>query len=402
MSTHQADYPIRLMCRLLGVSPSGYYAFHNRQPSNRARSDAVLSEQIATIHAFSKGTYGVPRLHDQLRDDGIRVGKKRVARLMRAAGLEGVSRRTGYGTTTQDKAASFAPDLVKRAFTAEAPDRLWVADITYIPTGSGFLYLAVVMDAFSRRIVGWHMAAHLTSPLVLAALDMALSQRKAPDVIHPSAESGNIIGNRQMGPRGTVKVVTDAGFDLRGVQDGLRFDDVFFRVHPRGFDPIQPGTFHGQKAEQDTHTSSRAFDGVVMGSDRRFDGTAAVPGGIIPDHHQDAFPLLTKTLGGPEEEVDGQGADRAAIDKPQPNRGRPVPLTWALEQQPVARQRLGGSIGGTRRLCPQPQRRVWRCPTGQAGLGKPRPPRLIFKAQYPVRVLTARGDQLVPSLFFRA
>ncbi len=174
------------MCRLLGVSPSGYYAFHNRTPSNRARTDALLSERIAAIHAFSKGTYGAPRIHDHLRDDDIRVGKKRVARLMRAAGLEGVSRRNGHCTTTQDKAASFAPDLVHRVFTADAPDRLWVADITYIPTGSGFLYLAVVMDAFSRRIVGWHMAAHLTRSLVLEALDMALYQRKATDVIHHS------------------------------------------------------------------------------------------------------------------------------------------------------------------------------------------------------------------------
>lgn len=174
------------MCRLLGVSPSGYYAFHNRKPSNRACTDAVLSARIAAIHAFSKGTYGAPRIHDHLRDDDIRVGKKRVARLMRAAGLEGVSRRNGYCMTTQDKTAAFAPDLVHRVFTADAPDRLWVADITYIPTGSGFLYLAVVMDAFSRRIVGWHMASHLTHPLVLEALDMALYQRKAIDVIHHS------------------------------------------------------------------------------------------------------------------------------------------------------------------------------------------------------------------------
>jgi putative transposase len=129
------------MCRLLGVSPSGYYAFQSRKPSARACSDAVLSERIEAIHAFSKGTYGAPPIHDHLRDEGIRIGRKRVARLMRAAGLEGVSRRNGYCTTKQDKAACFAPDLVNRALAADAPDRLWVADLTYVPTRSGFCIL---------------------------------------------------------------------------------------------------------------------------------------------------------------------------------------------------------------------------------------------------------------------
>ena len=140
------------MCRVLGVSPGGYYARLVRPPSARARADARLSTRIAEIHRRSRATYGAPRIHAELREEGIRVGCKRVARLMRAAGLRGVSRRAWIITTVRDRAARPAPDLVGRNFTAAAPDRLWVADITYVPTWVGFLYLAVVLDVFSR---GW-------------------------------------------------------------------------------------------------------------------------------------------------------------------------------------------------------------------------------------------------------
>ena len=179
-------YPIATMCRLLGVSASGYHAWQGRAPSARARGDAALLERIRKIHSASKNTYGAPRIHAELTGEGTSVGRKRVARLMRAAGLAGVSRRKGVRTTRRDGAARPAPDLVERDFTADAPDRLWVADITYIATWAGFLYLAVVLDAFSRRIVGWAMATHLRTSLVLDALDMALAQRRPKDVIHHS------------------------------------------------------------------------------------------------------------------------------------------------------------------------------------------------------------------------
>ena len=179
-------YPIATMCRLLGVSASGYHAWRRRPPSRRGEDDAVLLARIREIHAASRGTYGAPRIHAELAADGRRVGGKRVARLMRAAGLAGVSRRKGVRTTRRDHRARPAPDLVQREFTADAPDRLWVADITYIPTWAGFLYLAVVLDAFSRRIVGWAMASHLRTDLVLDALDMALAQRRPSDVVHHS------------------------------------------------------------------------------------------------------------------------------------------------------------------------------------------------------------------------
>jgi putative transposase len=179
-------HPIATTCRVLGVSPGGYYARLKRPPSARAGADAELSARIAEIHRRSHATYGAPRIHAELRAQGIRVGRKRVARLMSAAGLRGASRRKWVTTTVRDRAARPAPDLVERNFTAAAPNRLWVADITYIPTWAGFLYLAVVLDAFSRKIVGWAMETYLRVELVLKALNMALEQRRPAGVIHHS------------------------------------------------------------------------------------------------------------------------------------------------------------------------------------------------------------------------
>ena len=187
MTAHQAVHAIATMCRTLGVSPSGYYAWRHRPLSHRARADVKLSAEIQAIYRESRGTYGGPRVHAELAARGIHVGRKRVARLMRAARLHGVSRRKAFRTTVRDEtAASAVPDLVERQFTAEGPNRLWVADITYVPTGAGFLFLAVVLDAWSRRVVGWAMQLHLRTELVLAALDMALAQRQPMGVIHHS------------------------------------------------------------------------------------------------------------------------------------------------------------------------------------------------------------------------
>jgi putative transposase len=183
---NQAKYPVRRMCRLLGVSPSGYYAWSRRSSSQRARADAELLKRIQAIYERSRGTYGAPRIQAELRACGELVSRKRVARLMREAGLRGASRRRAILTTIRDEKSRPAPDLVKRHFAADGRDRLWVADITYIPTGSGFLYLAVVVDAWSRRVVGWSMATHLRTELVLEALNMALGQRRPQEVIHHS------------------------------------------------------------------------------------------------------------------------------------------------------------------------------------------------------------------------
>lgn len=185
MKANQAKYPVARTCRTLGVSKSGYHAWRLRRPSARAVEDRGLSERISAIHAASRGTYGAPRIHAELREAGQRVGKKRVARLMAAANLQGVSRRKGT-TTTRRGERSAAADLVRRDFSAAGPDQLWVADMTYVPTHAGFLYLAVVIDAWSRKVVGWSMASHMRQDLVLAALDMAALQRQATGVIHHS------------------------------------------------------------------------------------------------------------------------------------------------------------------------------------------------------------------------
>ena len=218
MRAHQAHYPVRTLCRVLGVSPSGYYAYVRRPPSRRAVEDAGLLERIEHFHARSRGTYGAPRIHRDLREeDEVQVGIRRVGRLMRQAGIVGISRRKRrMKTTRRDLDGRPAPDLVDRDFRATGPDQLWVADITYVPTHAGFLYLAVVVDAWSRRVVGWSMANHLRTELVLTALEMALQQRQPADVIHDSDQgcqyTSYAFGKRcrQAGVRPSMGSVGDA------------------------------------------------------------------------------------------------------------------------------------------------------------------------------------------------
>jgi putative transposase len=183
----RATFPVVTMCRVLGVSPSGFWAWRGRGPSARSIADAELSGRIGAIHRLSRGTYGCPRVHAELAEEGRRVGRKRVARLMRDAGLAGVHRRRYHATTVRDPGATPAPDLVDRDFRTSGPDRLWVADITALPTQQGFLYLAMVLDAWSRRVVGWSMSPSATAALVTRALDMAIDQRRpAAGLIHHS------------------------------------------------------------------------------------------------------------------------------------------------------------------------------------------------------------------------
>jgi putative transposase len=179
-------YAITTQCRVLEVSPSGFYAWCKRSPSQHRQADTLLADRIEAIHRRSRSTYGRPRIHAELRDEGIAISSKRIARLMRERQIRGASRRRTTVTTIRDRDARPAPDLVDRNFTAKAPDRLWVADITYVPTWAGFLYLAVVLDAYSRRIVGWAMADHLRTELVLDALNMAIFRRRPTDVVHHS------------------------------------------------------------------------------------------------------------------------------------------------------------------------------------------------------------------------
>jgi putative transposase len=186
IDAEKAHHGVSRLARVLGVARAGYYDWASRPPSVRTLADHALTEQIRQIHARSRGTYGAPRVHAELRLGlDVHVGRKRVARLMRAAGLQGCHRRRLRGLTRRDPQAEPAPDLVERHFTPPVSDRLWAADITQQRTGDGWLYLAIVLDAFSRRVVGWAMADHLRTELVLDALDMAIAQRKpAPGLVH--------------------------------------------------------------------------------------------------------------------------------------------------------------------------------------------------------------------------
>jgi putative transposase len=188
IEAQKARHSVPRLCRMLGVSRSGYYAWRNRPPSERGSFDAVLIQKIETIHRQSRATYyGAPRIHVELRALGIRCGRKRVARLMRRAGLRGCLRGRRMRSTYKKATQYAAPDLVGRDFGSSAPDKLWVADITYVRTREGFLYLAFVLDAYSRRVVGWSMATHLKSELVIDALQMAIARRKpAPGLVHHS------------------------------------------------------------------------------------------------------------------------------------------------------------------------------------------------------------------------
>ncbi len=188
MEREKATHPVRRLCRVLGVAPSGYWAWRQRGLSVRAQADARLTQRIGALHQASRQTYGAPRIHAALTADGLRCGRKRVARLMRQAGLVGCHRRRPFHTTQRDPQAEVAPDLVQRQFTASAPNQLWIADITYVPTlHEGFLYLAIVLDVFSRRVAGWAMATHLRTELIVSALEMAVWNRQPGEgVIHHS------------------------------------------------------------------------------------------------------------------------------------------------------------------------------------------------------------------------
>lgn len=219
----KGSFHLRTLCRVLGVSPSGYRAWSTRQPSARALADAELLAEIRDIHAASRGTYGAPRVHAALRRRGQRVGRKRVARLMHGARLVGVHRRRRAAPVSRlpMRAAVTAPDLVRRRFAATAPDRLWVADITSIPTGEGFLHLAAVVDAFSRRAVGWATAGHLGAGLVLAAVDVAIAARRpGPGLVHHS-DRGTQYASVALGAR-----LADAGIRVSMGAPGSAYDNA--------------------------------------------------------------------------------------------------------------------------------------------------------------------------------
>jgi putative transposase len=210
IETQKANHRVNVMCRTLKISKSGFYSWRDRAPSARTKSDAALSEKIVRIHRNSRETYGAPRIHFELRTLGVRCGRKRVARLMREAGLFGCGGRRRKVRTTlrsQTERTPPAPDLVKRNFTPEAPNHLWVADITYVRTWEGWLYLSLVLDTYSRKVVGWSMTNNLRTELVLDALNMAIyNRRPQPGLIHHS-DRGSQYTSVEFGSR-----LKEAGF----------------------------------------------------------------------------------------------------------------------------------------------------------------------------------------------
>lgn len=217
MKANQAELPVRCQCETLGISTSGYYDWQGRSPSKRAQANVTLLQSIREAHSASDETYGMPRIRAELADMGIVASRKRIARLMHDHHLQGVSRRRGWCVTTQrNPRLRAAPDLVDRQFVASDINQLWVADMTYVPTWEGFLYLAVVTDVFSRKVVGWAFGVQMTSDLVIAALDMALFTRKPQGVIHHSDQGSQYtsiaFGNRckEMNVRPSMGTVGDA------------------------------------------------------------------------------------------------------------------------------------------------------------------------------------------------
>lgn len=255
MTANQATLPVSTMCRLLQVSTSGFYDWQGRPLSAHARQDVELTALIHGIYERSHRTYGARRVHAELRDAyAVRVGRKRVARLMQRAGLKGVQKRRFLCTTRSGSAERWVADLVDRQFVADRPDALWVADATYVPTAESFLYLAIVLDVFSRLIVGWAMDARLGSQLVLKALDMAYAQRSPQEVIHHSdhGSEGGFQWSLQHLDTGGV-VWDDHKVGLQSGQDGNRCTRPVGRVSISG----KPSRRFGRALPQEPRVKKR-------------------------------------------------------------------------------------------------------------------------------------------------
>jgi putative transposase len=205
----RANHSISLMCRVLGVSRSGFHAWERRPPSARALVDVRLTERIAEMHRRSRDSYGVRRIYLDLREEGVRVGRKRVARLMRAAALSGYVKRRKGMTTIQVPGVRVAEDLVERYFNPRAPNRLWASDIKYVSTWEGTLYLATVIDCFSRRVVGWAMRSDMQAELVVDALEMAISRRRPSGELVCHCDQGSQGGFNRSSQHLVMEVVRD-------------------------------------------------------------------------------------------------------------------------------------------------------------------------------------------------
>jgi putative transposase len=262
IAAKKAEHSIKIMCRVLEVSRSGFHAWRAREPCARAVADAALSERIAEIHGDSRKTYGSPRVHAELRlEDDIRVGRKRVERLMRRAGLSGQVKRRRGKTTIRVQGVRTAPDLVERDFNPTAVNRLWCADITYIRTWEGWLYLASVMDCYSRRIVGWALADHLRAELVVDALEMAVARRR-PDA--------GLVHHSDQGSQYTSLIFTrrcrSVGIDVSMGSRGDCFDNA---VHESFHASLKKDLIHRRSWPTKAEARTATFDYIEAFYNRR-------------------------------------------------------------------------------------------------------------------------------------
>jgi putative transposase len=222
IAAEKAAYPVAVLCRALEVNRTSFYDWERRAPSDRALTDAWLTEKIKQIHQDKRRVYGAPRIHAELRmAHGIRVGRKRVERLMRSAGISGLVAKKRGKTTIRVPGVRVADDLVQRRFRPSAPNVLWLADITYLRSWEGWLYLAAVQDAYSRKVVGWSMAEHMRSELVTGALQMALHRRRpGPGLVHHSDQGSQYVS------LGFGQAARDAGIAISMGSRGDAYDNA--------------------------------------------------------------------------------------------------------------------------------------------------------------------------------
>ncbi len=253
IAAEKADYPVAVMCRALEVNRTSFHDWERRAPCQRALTDAWLTEKIKEIHEQKRRVYGAPRIHAELRmQHGIRVGRKRVERLMRAAGISGLVPKRRGRTTITVPGVRVADDLVERQFRPEAPNVLWLADITYLRSWEGWLYLAAIQDAYSRRIVGWSMAEHMRSELVTDALEMAVHRRRPdPGLIHHSDQGSQYVS------LGFGQAARDAGIAISMGSKGDAYDNA---VAESFFATIKKELIHRRSWPSRRELSSAVFE----------------------------------------------------------------------------------------------------------------------------------------------
>jgi putative transposase len=284
MEREKVNHPVRRMCRVLGVSPSGYWAWRRREPSARANANAQLTQHIGQIHQASRGTYGALRVQAELKARGLSCGHNRVAQLMRRAGLVGCHRRRPVHTTRRDPAAQPAPDLVQREFSALAPDHLWIADITYVPTEQeGFLFLAVILDVFSRRVVGWSMQDHLRTELVLAALEMAVWNRHPGEGLIHHSDHGSQYASVLFGQRCATAGIQCSMGSVGDCFDNAMVESFFATVE------CELLAQHRFRTHDDARAAVFEWLEVVYNRQRRHSAL----GYLSPDAYERSYPTLT-------------------------------------------------------------------------------------------------------------